>query len=72
MKEYYRLKEIRKERNMSITDIAGVLNSKESDVVAWEEGKKSMPTQAYVKLAIYYNLSLDYIAGLTDEKIKLF
>lgn len=71
MKEYIRLKEIREENRMSAGDVAKILNVDESTVFAWENGKKRMPTHIYIKLAMHYNLSLDYIAGLTDEKCSI-
>jgi len=68
MEEYIRLKQIREENRMSLDDVAKILNVDEREVCDWENGKKRMPTRIYIKLAMHYNLSLDYIAGLTDEK----
>ena len=68
MKEYERLKGIRLERGLTVSDIADVLGVSSRRVKAWEEGKHKMPTRYYVKLSKYYNLSLGYIVGLTCEK----
>ncbi len=40
--------------------------------VFFENGEKTMKTHEYIELAKYYNLSLDYIAGLIDTPLKLF
>lgn len=71
MKEYMRLKEIRLERKETIKIIAKLLGATSGQVSAWERGKHKMPTRHYIKLAKYYNLSLDYIAGLIDEPLEL-
>lgn len=68
MKEYARLKDIRQEHGLKVSDIAAVLGVTSRRVKSWEDGKHKMPTRYYVKLSKYYNLSLDYIVGLTCEK----
>ncbi len=67
---YERLKDIRESRGLSISDVAKVLRSKPSQVKRWENGESRMKLHNYIVLADFYNLSLDYIAGLTDIPTK--
>ena len=34
----------------------------------YETGENDIPTQILIKLALYYNTSVDYLLGLTDIK----
>ncbi len=71
MEGYERLKQIREERGYSVEDIAKVLNATAKQVKQWESGEKRMRFSKYVTLARIYDLSLDYIAGLTDMPQKI-
>ena len=37
----------------------------------YETGKREMPMHHFITLAKHYNVSLDYLAGLTDIPRKL-
>ena len=67
MKEYERLSQIRMERGYSVQDIAKVLGTTVTSVRRWESGKVKMRFSKYVILAKLYHVSLDYLAGLTDN-----
>ena len=71
MKEYERLEQIRKEHGYSIKYIAVLLNATPKQVRKWEKGESKMKLSKYITLAKFYNLSMDYIAGLTDEKTTI-
>lgn len=66
-----RLKEIRESRNLKVSDIAKVLHTSQRQVRLWESGERKMKMSKYIVLAKYYNVSLDYFAGLTDIPLKL-
>ena len=34
----------------------------------YETGKNDIPTKILIKLAEFYNTSIDYLLGITDEK----
>ncbi len=52
-------------------DIAFVLNITRQQYQLYESGKREMPMHHFVTLAKYYNVSLDFLAGLTDTPRKL-
>lgn len=71
MDYYKRLKSLRQERNLSQAELAEVLGTTRQQVGKWELGIQMMGVDKYIKLARYYNVSLDYLLGLIDEPRKL-
>ena len=62
-----RLKEIREDRDLLQKDIAKILNIPQQNYSRYELGIIKMPIDKYVILAKYYNVSIDYLVGLTDK-----
>ncbi len=66
-----RLKKIRKERGISQSEIAGVLGDRQSTYWNYESGGSIIPISKLYLLAKFYNVSIDYFVGKTDDtKIK--
>lgn len=63
-----RLKEIREDRDLLQKDVAKILNIPQQNYSRYELGIIKMPIDKYVMLAKYYNVSIDYLVGLTDIK----
>lgn len=63
-----RLKEIREDRDLLQKDVAKILNIPQQNYSRYELGIIKMPIDKYVILAKYYNVSIDYLVGLTDIK----
>lgn len=70
MHTYPKLKELRKETNKSQTEIAELLNTSQKQYSRWETGERAFPFETIIELAQYYDVSIDYIAGLTNDKRK--
>ena len=68
---YQRLKDMREDADKKQEDIAALLNITRQQYQLYESGKREMPMHLFILLANYYNLSLDYLAGLTDTPKKL-
>lgn len=66
-----RLKEIRKERKITAKQLAKVLNVSESTISLYENGKREPDLKTLLNIAEYFNVSVDYLIGKTDEKEKL-
>lgn len=71
MYSYQRLKDLREDFEKKQEDIAEVLNITRQQYQLYESGKREMPMHHFAVLARYYNVSLDYLAGLTDVPQKL-
>ena len=68
MKKYTeRLRELREDRDISQREIAVILNCTQTAYGKWENGKRDIKIDDLITLAKYYNVSLDYIAGLTNN-----
>ena len=68
---YQRLKDMREDSDKKQEDIASILNITRQQYQLYESGKREMPMHHFTVLARYYNVSLDYLAGLTDAPRKL-
>lgn len=71
MEHFERLKAIREDRDLTQSNIAELLQTTRQQVSKWENGTQMMGVDKYIVLAKYYNLSLDYLLGLTDQPQKL-
>lgn len=63
-----RLKNLRKQKKVSQTEVAKFLGIERTTYTAYESGK-SRPVRCLDRLAQYFNTSVDYILGLTDSPI---
>lgn len=71
MYTYQRLRDTREDADKKQEDIARVLDITRQQYQLYESGKREMPMHLFVMLARYYNISLDYLAGLVDTPKKL-
>ncbi len=68
---YQRLRDLREDKDLSQSDIARLLGlTNQQAYQRYESGKLELPMRYFIKLAEFYEVSLDYIAGLTNEKRK--
>jgi len=65
-----RLKEIREYRGLSQLKIADVLNIKQNTYSQYETEKRQIPIESLIKLSEFYNVSVDYLLGLTNIEDK--
>ena len=68
---YQRLKDTREDADKKQEDVAVVLNITRQQYQLYESGKREMPMHHFITLAKYYNVSLDYLAGLIEAPKKL-
>ena len=65
-KYYPRLRELRIRAGLNQMDLADVLGMQQNQYSRYERGERELPMHLFVELAKYYNVSLDYMAGLSD------
>lgn len=61
-----RLRDLREDRDLSQADIAEMLGTSQSYYAQYENGKRELPFARAIQLSRFYNVSLDYLAGLTN------
>lgn len=71
MYKYQRLKDIREDNDKTQEEIAILLGMKQTQYSRYELGKQELPMHHFIKLALYYNISLDYLAGIIKEPKNL-
>jgi len=62
-----KLKEIREEKGLFQKEIATILNTTQQQYSLYEKQERTMPIEKYIILAKYYNTSIDYLTGLTNQ-----
>lgn len=70
--KFERLKQIRKERKLKQKDIATILNVDRSTYSGWETGKDTIPLRKLFELSNFYNLSIDYLTGLSKKSNYIY
>lgn len=68
MHYYERLRDLREDSDMKQREVADVLSISAQQYSLYERGDREIPFHHVITLAKYYNVSIDYIAGLTNIK----
>ena len=68
---FKRLRDIRKDNDISQKDMAKILNLHTTQYAIYERGERNIPIQIFINYAEYFNISIDYLAGVTDTPRKL-
>ncbi len=69
---YQRLCDLPEDHDKSQDEIANILNISQQHYSMYERGTRELPMHHFITLAKYYNVSLDYLAGLVDTPKKLY
>ncbi len=65
---YKRIRDLREDNDYFQKDIAEHLNCTQVCYSNYEMGKRDIPTDILIKLALFYGTSVDYLLGITDVK----
>ena len=63
-----RLKELREERHITQTTLANYLHIKQNTYSQYENGQRQLSIETLISLAEFYDVSIDYLLGLTEEE----
>lgn len=66
-----RLRDLREDRDLTQEAVAKVLNTTQSYYAQYENGKREIPFSRAIELARFYNVSLDYLAGIAQTLVPL-
>ena len=64
---YSRIRSLREDKDLFQRDLAKYLNCSQVCYSHYEIGKRDIPTDVLIKLCYYYDTSVDYLLGITDE-----
>lgn len=65
---YPNIRALREDSDLSQADVAKILNCSQVAYSYYEIGRRDIPTEVLIKLAKYYNCSVDYLLGLSKKK----
>ena len=65
---YSRIRDLREDLDINQTQIAKYLGMSQTGYSKYETGENDIPTTILIKLANFYNTSIDYLLGETDIK----
>ena len=66
-----RMRELRIKNNKTQKEIATLLGTTQQAYLKYEKGVNEMPIRRIIQLCKHYNVSADYILGLSDIPKKL-
>jgi len=64
---YRRLRDLREDSDLSQKKVAEILGMSQTGYSKYETGENDIPTAILIKLSDYYNVSIDYLLGRTDQ-----
>lgn len=64
---YERIRNLREDKDLTQKQLGQLLNMSQTGYNQYEIGKNDIPTRILIELAKFYNTSIDYLLGLTNE-----
>ena len=64
---YKRIRDLREDRDLTQKEMARALNCSQQVYSNYELGQRDIPTDILIKLSSFYNVSVDYILGISDN-----
>lgn len=64
---YCRIRDLREDRDLKQREVANYLNCSQQVYSNYELGQRDIPTDILIRLSGFYDVSVDYILGLTNN-----
>ena len=71
MAYYRRIRDMREDHDLTQKIVASYLGMKQPQYLRYEQGYRDIPTDVLIALSRLYNVSVDYLLGLTDQPQRL-
>ena len=65
--KYTRIRDLREDKDLNQTQLAKILGMSQTGYSKYETGENDIPTTVLIQLARFYNTSIDYLLGETNE-----
>ena len=65
---YKRIRDLREDRDLTQKQMAEILEMSQTGYSKYETGENDIPTQILIKLADFYNTSVDYLLGRSETR----
>lgn len=66
MAYYQRIRDLREDNDLTQNELVEILQMHKTTYTNYEQGKREPPFEFIIRLALFYNVTIDYIAGLTN------
>jgi len=64
---YRRIRDLREDHDLTQKEMAKELNCSQQVYSNYELGQRDIPTDVLIRLASFYNVSIDYLLGTTSN-----
>lgn len=64
---YRRIRDLREDRDLKLWQVAQYLNCSQQVYSNYELGQRDIPTEVLILLSNFYEVSVDYLLGLTNN-----
>ncbi len=64
---YGRIRDLREDHDLKQRELARILHCSQQVYSNYELGERDVPTEVLIRLSEYYQVSVDYILGLTSN-----
>ncbi len=64
---YKRIRDLREDKDLTQTQVAKILGMSQTGYSKYETGENDLPSSILIKLADFYNVSVDYILDRTTD-----
>ena len=68
MERYQRIRDLREDRDLTQAQVGQAINVPQRTYAYYESGQRMIPPHVLCALADFYQVSVDYILGRTDQK----
>ena len=65
-----RLRELREKKELLSKDFAKIMNVEPATITNWEKGNRFPKDDVLIKIADYFDCSIDYLLGRTDDPLS--
>lgn len=69
---YRRIRDLREDHDLKQKDMANILRCSQQVYSNYELGQRDIPTEILIRLSEYYQVSVDYLLGLTDNPTRVY
>mgnify|MGYP000107559114 FL=1 len=66
--KFQRIQDLRTDSDMSQKQLSEILHISQRSYSHYETGSRNIPVEMLIRLANYYDISVDYLVGRTDKK----
>ena len=66
--KFQRIQDLRTDADLSQRELSEILHISQRSYSHYETGSRNIPVEMLIRLANYYDISVDYLVGRTDKK----